>query len=137
MAKQINKRSFEELAAEDNEQLKRKKHVTTADVKTAQSDSVEFKALDEINVQNGGSAADKDGTPSADELDERKKPTRKAKAKAKATPKKKAAPSRRGPPACPECKRRKVCHGSKLCLPSPHLPFHRYNANTTRSNELL
>jgi hypothetical protein len=127
VAKQTNKRTLEELAAEDGEQLKRRKNATTADVKTAQSESAEVKAFNELDIQNGDGAAGKDETSSADELAEPNKPARKAKAKAKAkaAPKRKPAPSRRGSPACPECKRRKVCRGSKLCLSSPHSPFHR------------
>lgn len=124
-AKQPNKRRREGNAAEDDESPKRQKTATDAIVEPTLSEPVEVEALKETAMQIGDGTADRDETPPADELVKPKKAARKAKAKAKALPKKEAAPSRRGPSACPECKRRKVCHGSKLCLLSPYLPFHR------------
>lgn len=105
-SKQINKRKPEEHAAEDDERPKRRKVATTGIVETVQSAPVEAEALDEATV--GVEATDEGSTSSADELAESKKSPSKPKPKAKAASKKKAAPSHRGPPACPECKRRKV-----------------------------
>ncbi|KAF3034925.1 hypothetical protein E8E12_006581 [Didymella heteroderae] len=106
-AKQSNKRDREEHAAEDDEGPKRKKTATIPDVKAAESALVEVEALYEDTVRDGDDAAVEDGTSCAEELAAPNIPAKPVK-KAKAAPKKKAAPSRRGPPACAECRRRKV-----------------------------
>lgn len=106
VARQDSKRMPEELATDNDERPKRRKIVTTDPVDAAQSAPVEAEDPDEATV--GVEAADEGKTTSADEPAESKETPSKSKLKAKAASKKKAAPSRRGPPACPECKRRKV-----------------------------
>lgn len=115
-AKPPNKRGLEQHAAEEEGQPKRGKFAADPNVKASGSATVETKVLEKSILATGDPAMVDEGASSPDEPVESKKPVKKLEPKSKPTPKKAAAASRRGPPACSECKRRKVCNTSKLNL---------------------
>jgi hypothetical protein len=125
-SKPPNKRAREEDGIGEGPRSKFKKPLREEDLMAVQVGPTETDAHNEVNVGIAGDVVVVDvGVYSADELAESEESTRKPKPKSKATPKKKAAPSRRGPPACAECKRRKVRHKVRSCLSWSRSLFHR------------